>query len=79
MKLLWGMLICSNKQYVIVVSLVSLTQQLCYKVSVWQGGKWGCFLTWRRARAAASFLKIPVLSRVWSSDAGGFLKCPVLH
>lgn len=67
MRLLWGMLICSNKQYVIVVSLVSLMWQLCYKVSVWQSGKWGCFWTQQRERAAASFLKIPVLSCVWSS------------
>lgn len=77
MRLLWGMLICSNKQYVIVVSLVSLMWQLCYKLFVWQGGKWGCFWTRQRTRAAASFLK--TLSCVWSSGAVGLLKHPVLH
>lgn len=43
MRLLWGMLICSNRQRVIVVSLVSLTWQLRYKVSALQRRKRGCF------------------------------------
>ena len=42
MRLLWGMLICSNRQCVIVVSLVSLTWQLCYKVFALQSRKWRC-------------------------------------
>lgn len=79
-RLLWGMLVCSNRHCVIVVSLVSLTWQLLYKVSALQSRKRGCFWTQRRARAAASYWGgIPLLSCIWSSGAVGFLKCLILH
>lgn len=55
MRLLWGMLIRSNRQCVIVISLVSLTWQLLYKVSALQNRKRGCFWTQGRARAAAFY------------------------
>lgn len=55
MRLLWSRLIRSNRQGVIVVSLVSLRWQLLYKVSALQSRKWGCFRTQWRAKAAASY------------------------
>lgn len=80
MRLLWSRLIRSNRQGVIVVSLVSLTWQLLYKVSALQSRKRGVSkLSGEQKLLPHTKRGSHLLSCVWSSGAAGFPDCLVLH